>query len=303
MRGAQFSELAAFAAVAEQRGFAKAAVRLGVSKSSLSHALRSLEERLGVRLLNRTTRSVAPTEAGERLLARLRPAMDDLDAALEAVNAFRDRPAGRLRLTVAPPAIDMVIAPALPRFLAENPEVSVEVVADGGLADIVAGRFDAGIRPGERVEQDMVAVRVSDPLDALVFGSPAYFARRGRPEAPEDLRGHDCIRIGLPSGATLPWAFERDGERFEIAVTGSLTVNHEGLAIRAAMDGLGLCLFPDAMLAGPIASGALEPVLAEFAAKADSLFLYYSSRRHTPAPLRAFIDRLQEDLKARRRAG
>ncbi len=302
MRGSEFTELAAFVAVAERRSFARAAVELGVSKSALSHALRSLEERLGVRLLNRTTRSVAPTEVGEQLLARLRPAMDDLDGALETVNAFRDKPAGRLRLNVAPPAVDMVLARSLPRFLAEHPQVSVEVSVDAALADVVEGRFDAGIRSGERVEQDMVAVRVSDPMRVVTCASPAYFERRGRPERPEDLAGHDCICIRLPSGATLPWTFERNGERLEIAVSGPLVVNHEWLAIRAMRDGLGLCQFPAEMLADEIAAGRLRTVLGEFDATASGLFLYYPSRRQTPAPLRAFVERLQEDLKARRAA-
>ena len=205
MRGPGLADMSAFVTIAEERSFAKAATRLGVSPSTLSETLRKLEERLGVRLLDRTTRSVAPTEAGERLLARLRPLLEDYEAALEAINDFRDKPAGLLRLTVAPPAADFVLAPLVARFLAQYPEISLEIVVDSALTDIVAGRFDAGIRPGERLERDMIAVRVSDELKYAVVASPDYLARR-RPENPQTLAAHNCIRIRLPSGGFIPLA-------------------------------------------------------------------------------------------------
>jgi DNA-binding transcriptional LysR family regulator len=224
----------AFLTVAERRSFAKAAVQLGISRSRLSETIRALEDKLSVRLLNRTTRSVAPTAVGERLLARLRPLLDDFDSALDSINAFRDKPAGRLRLTVLPPAANLMLAPLLSRFLAQYPAIDLEISIDAALTDIVAGRFDAGIRPGERVERDMIAVRIGEEMRGVLVAAPDYLARHPRPTTPRDLETHSCIRFRFPSGVIAPWHFEKKGKQVEVAVEGRLTVNDEELAIRAA---------------------------------------------------------------------
>lgn len=300
MRGPALADMSAFAAVAEERSFAKAASRLGVSPSTLSETLRRLEERLRVRLLDRTTRSVAPTEAGERLLARLRPLLDDYEAALEAINDFRDKPGGLLRLTVAPPAADFVLAPLVAQFLADYPEISLEIAVDSALTDIVAGRFDAGIRIGERLERDMIAVRVSDELKQVVVASPSYLARRGRPESPQALAAHNCIRIRLPSGAYFSWRFQIKGKAIEVAVDGTLMVNDAGLALRAACDGVGLLQVPLDYAVPLLADGRLVAVLEGWAAAPFAgFFLYYSSRRQLRAPLQALVDFLRKAVKTR----
>src|SRR5215813_6563840 len=205
MRGTEFAELSAFVEVAEQRNFARAAAQLGIAPSTLSQTVRALEERLGVRLLNRTTRSVAPTEAGERMLSQLRPLLDGFDAAIESVNAFRDRPAGHLRLTVPPPVAKFTLAPILARFLAKYPEITLEISVDAGMVDIVAGRFDAGFRRGNVIARDMIAVRVTDDMRQVAVASPDYIARHGRPRVPADLQAHNCIRFRLPGGGFIPW--------------------------------------------------------------------------------------------------
>jgi len=307
MTNLPIDEMAAFALVAEHKSFAKAAVALGVSRSALSHTMRALEERLGVRLLNRTTRSVAPTDAGERLLARLRPALDEIGAAVEEINTYRDSPAGSLRLTVLPLATRTVVAPMLARFMAAYPQIRVEISSDGALRDIVRDRFDAGIRPGERVERDMVVVPVSGPIRLAVVASPEYLARKGTPRTPRDLQEHDCIRLRLPSsGGLFPWRFASarrgqdatGGETFEVAVDGRLIANDTDLIIRAALDGAGIAYVAGENLDAAIAEGRLVRLLADWTPPLSGLYLYYPSRRQVPRPLRAFID----FLKAERRA-
>jgi DNA-binding transcriptional LysR family regulator len=304
MPGPGLAEINAFIAIAEQKSFVKAASRLGVSPSTLSETLRRLEERLGVRLLERTTRSVAATEAGERLLTRLRPVLADYEAALESINDFRDKPSGHLRLTVAPPAADFVLAPMIGRFLAAYPEISVEIAVDSTLTDIVAGRFDAGIRPGERLERDMIAVRISDALKQVVVASPDYLARRGRPKTPRDLPAHNCIRIRLPSGAVFNWGFTAKGKGLEVAVEGTLIVNEIALALRATSDGAGLMQLPLDYAAPHLADGTLEAVLEDWAPPPiDGFFLYYPSRRQMRPPLKALVDFLRGAAKVDRRKG
>jgi DNA-binding transcriptional LysR family regulator len=207
MRGPELTEMNAFVTVAERRSFAKAAVQLGISRSRLSETIRELEGRLGVRLLNRTTRSVAPTAAGERLLAQIRPLLDDFNVAVESINAFRDKPAGLLRLTVLPPAASFMLAPLLSRFLAHYPAIDLEISVDAALTDIVAGRFDAGMRAGDRIERDMIAVRIGEEICGVVVATPGYLARHPRPTTPKDLGAHDCIRFRFPSGVIVPWRY------------------------------------------------------------------------------------------------
>jgi DNA-binding transcriptional LysR family regulator len=276
MRRSCFAELSAFVAVAEHGSFTKAAAQLGVSKGSLSHSIREIEERLGVRLLNRTTRSVAPTEAGERMLARLRPLFDDLEATVDEVNEFRDRPAGHLRLTMPRPVASFVIAPLLARFAAQYPEIIVDISVSPALTDIVAGRYDAGFRVGDRIGRDMIAVRVTDALRFVVAASPDYLAGHPAPEKPQDLHAHNCIRLRFPSGEFLPWRFVIDGKIQELEVEGSLIASDSDLLARAAVDGAETWMAPPS----------------------EGFFLYYPSRRQNLASLRAFIEFLRTNRRA-----
>jgi DNA-binding transcriptional LysR family regulator len=299
MRRPELGEMNAFVTVAQRCSFAKAAVQLGISRSRLSETIRGLEDSLGVRLLNRTTRSVAPTAAGERLLARLRPLLDDFDTVLESINAFRDKPAGLLRLTVLPPAANLMLAPLLSRFLAQYPAIDLEISVDAALTDIVAGRFDAGIRPGERVERDMIAVRIGEEMRGVLVAAPDYLARHPRPTSPRDLEAHSCIRFRFPSGMIAPWQFEKKGKQVEVAVEGRLTVNDEELAIRAAVDGVGVLYTALGYAAPEIKAGRLVPLLEDWRPRLAAIFLYYPSRRQIPLPLQAFIEFLRENLRAR----
>jgi DNA-binding transcriptional LysR family regulator len=297
MRAPELAEMNAFVAVAERRSFAKAAVQLAISRSRLSETIRGLEDRLGVRLLNRTTRSVAPTAAGERLLARLRPLLADFDAALDSVNAFRDKPAGLLRLTVPPPVASFMLAPLLSRFLAQYPAIDLEISVDAALTDIVAGRFDAGMRAGERVERDMIAVRIGEEIGGVVVAAPDYLARHPRPTTPRELETHNCIRFRFPSGMIVPWQFEKNGKQVEVAVEGRLTVNDPELAIRAALDGVGLLYTGLGYAAPEIKAGRLVPVLEDWRTHSAAIFLYYPSRRQVPVPLQVFMAFLRANLK------
>ena len=293
MTGPSLAETSAFVAVLEQKSFAKAAKQLGLSPPRVSEMLRKLEERLGVRLVERTTRSVAATAAGELLLARLRPVLDDYQGAFEALNEFRGKPAGTLRLAVAPQAADLVLAPVLARFLALCPEVTLEVFVVSAPTDIVAGRFDAGIRRRGRLERDMIAVRISAETQTVVAVAPAYLAQRGTPKTPRDLAGYECIRFRVASGALLPWRFRMKRRIFEAHVGGRLIVNTVALGVRAALDGSGLMYLPLAYVASDIAAGRLVTVLDGYALPADSFYVYYPSRRQTRAALTALVDFLR----------
>jgi DNA-binding transcriptional LysR family regulator len=292
-----FAEMNAFVAVAERSSFAKAARQLGVSRSALSETIRALEEKLGVRLLNRTTRSVAPTEVGERLLAELRPALDSFEAAVESINVFRDKPAGHLRLTVPRPAAKQMIEPILAKFLTAHPAITLEVVTDSALADIVRDRFDAGIRPGHRVEQDMIAVRIGDDARPTIVASPDYLAKHPRPKVPGDLREHNCFRQRFASGVIHRWEFEKRGKSLEVIVTGSLITSESDLTIRAALDGVGIARVPAIYVAPHIASKRLVPLLEDWTPRSVGFFLYYPSRRQMPAALQAFINALKAQLR------
>ena len=264
MRGTQFAEMSAFAAIAEQKSFAKASTLLGIGRSTLSQNLRSLEERLGVRLLNRTTRSVSLTEAGARLLARVRPALEELTAAADEAVDHRGTPSGLLRLVVQPPVATFMIAPMLARFMRAYPGIALDVAVIKMPGDIVQDNFDAGIRFGEQVERDMIAMRVVGEARFLVVGSPDYLARHPAPKSPRDLRDHDCIRNRLPNGAIFGWDFSKNGRVVHAAVTGRLIVNDIELSIRAVLDGLGLAYLLRDYIAADIAAGRLVPVLEDW---------------------------------------
>lgn len=302
MRTPNFAEVTAFITIADRRSFARAAKELGMAPSTLSQMIRGLEERLGIRLLNRTTRSVAPTEAGERLLSQLRPLLDDYAQILESLNAFRDKPAGSLRLTVPPPAASFVLAPRLAAFLQQYPEINLEISVDSGLVDIVAARFDAGIRIGERVERDMIAVRISDAVKFAVVAAPDYLAQHGTPETPYELQKHRCVRTRFSSNVLSPWRFAENGRVFEVEVHGPLITNDIDLAIRAAITGVGLCHLTTDYAARFVADGRLVTVLEEWMPPgASGFFLYYPSRRQTPAALQALIAFLRQDPQHPRR--
>lgn len=300
MRKASLAEMTAFVAVAERASFVKAATQLGVSRSSLSESLRALEERLGVRLINRTTRSVALTEAGERLLVQLRPLLNNFDAALESVNAFRGSPAGHLRITVPRPAARTVIEPILARFLQAHPAVTLEVSIDSAFSDIVRDRFDAGIRPGHRVERDMIAVRVGDDARPTVVASPDYLRRHGTPKEPTDLRAHNCTRMRLAGNVLQRWPFERRGKAIEVDVTGSLIAGDSSLAARLALDGLAIARIPYHVVEPHIAAKRLVPLLEDWRPRSVGFYLYYPSRRQMPAALQALIATLKAELSAQR---
>ena len=285
------ADLDAFAAVARQRSFRGAAILRGVSASTLSEAVRRLEARFGVRLLNRTTRSVTPTEAGARLLERLVPALGEVAAALDVVNGFRDSPTGTLRLNVPSIVARLILPPIVAGFLKAYPGITLEVVSDDSFIDVLAAGFDAGVRYDERLEQDMIAVPLGPRVQRFVTAAaPSYLAAHGRPAHPRDLLGHACIRHRFASGVTPLWEFERAGEIVRIIPRGPLVATSMDMEISAAIAGLGIISSFEEYLASALASGALEPVLAAWWQSFSGPFLYYASRRHMPVPLRAFID-------------
>ena len=291
---ADLGDLTALLAVARAGGFREAARLTGSSASSLSEAVRRLETKLGVRLLNRTTRSVAPTEAGARLIDRLGPALLEVDAALDVVNGFRDRPAGTLRLNVPISAVRLVLPRIVPPFLAAYPDIVLDIVADDSFVDMLAAGCDAGIRYDERLEQDMIAIPIGPRVQRYATAaSPAYLDRHGRPEHPRDLLDHACLRGRFASGAMPVWEFERDGEVVKVDPTGPLIVrigSAVDLAVDAAIAGTGVIQLFDDWLKPHIDSGALEPVLQSWWPRFSGPFLYYPGRRYLPAPLRAFVD-------------
>jgi DNA-binding transcriptional LysR family regulator len=282
-------DLSAFLAVARTRNFRRAALDERVSVSSLSQRLRDMEERLGVRLLNRTTRSVALTEAGELLLSRVGPAMSEVTDALERVRGLRGVPSGRLRINAPPPAVDLVLAPMVAPFLRAYPQVDLEIVGQSGFIDMVNAGYDAGVRYGEHLEQDMIAISLGPPQRYALVAAPGYLARHGRPKHPRDLLDHACIRIRLSSGAMLDWEFEKAGRAVKLSPAANLVVNHPGPAMRAACDGVGFWLTFWDHVRDAIASGALVSVLDDWCAPFPGPFLYYPSRRQPPPALAAFI--------------
>jgi len=285
MRRDELGDLAAFLAVAEERSFTRAAARLGTSQSALSHTVRRLEARLGLRLLTRTTRSVAPTEAGERLLETLRPAFDEIDARLAALSELRDKPAGTMRITTGQHAAETILWPALLRLLPHYPDVRVELSVDQALTDIVAERYDAGVRLGEQVARDMIAVRIGPDIRMAVVGAPAYFATRPKPKTPHDLTHHTCINLRFPTlGGLYAWEFEKDGRALNVRVDGPLVFNVMPMILKAATDGFGLAFVLEDQAAPLIADGRLLRVLADWCPPFPGYHLYYPSRRQlTPA--------------------
>lgn len=287
-------DIMAFIAVARERSFTRAAAKMGTSQSALSHTIRGLEARLGVRLLTRTTRSVAPTEAGERLLQTVAPRLDEIEAEMDALGELREKPAGSLRITTAEHAANTIIWPALERFLPQYPDISVEVAVNYGLVDIVAERFDIGIRLGEQVARDMIAVPIGPEVRMAVVGSPAYFTRRKKPKTLQDLTGHNCINLRLPThGGLMVWDFEKDGREVKVRVEGQVTATSGSQVLDAAMRGLGLGWLPEDMVLGHIADGTLIRVLEKWCKPFPGYHLYYPNRRQGAPALTALVEALR----------
>lgn len=289
MRIDQLNDLAAFRVVALERSFTRAAARLGVTQSALSQTLKRLEAELGVKLLVRTTRSVAPTYAGQQLLATLDPAMADIAASLDALKSQRDAPGGTIRITTGRHAADTVLWPALEELLPRHPDIHVEVSVDNDYVDIVAQRFDAGIRLGERLERDMVGIPIGPALRMAVVGAPAYFARHGRPQAPAELRDHRCIRFMRRDGTMPAWDFEKDGRKFAVKTDGGPVFNDGDLLVKAATAGLGVSYIMEDQVAGALADGTLERVLEDWCMPFPGYFLFYPDRRHPTTAFTVFV--------------
>lgn len=287
------ADLTAFAAIVTHRSFRKAADELRLSPSTLSHLMRALEGSMGVRLLHRTTRSVSPTEAGKRLVERLRPVLRDLGGALAEVDAARSRPGGTLRINANETAARLLLGSAVPAFLARYPDMSLDLVTDGRLIDIVAEGFDAGVRLGEAVPQDMVAVRLGGDTRFVAVAAPAYLSAHPPPQTPDGLKGHACIRVRMPSGKLYRWEFAKHGQALTVDVPGPLTLDHIGLMADAAEAGLGIAYVPEQAVQSRIEHGTLATVLDDWCPLIPGLCLYYPGHRHVPSGLRAFIEVLQ----------
>lgn len=289
-----FSDLLAFRAVATERSFTRAAAQMGVSTSAVSHTVRNLEERLGIRLLHRTTRNVVPTQAGERLLQSVGILFDGLDAELASLSDLRDRPSGMIRITTSAHAARTILEPALVPLLTSYPDLKVELSADSGFVDIVAERFDAGVRLGETVAQDMIAVRIGPDMRMAAAASPAYLARHGVPSTPHDLGQHNCINLRFPTyGGLYAWEFEKDGRALNVRVDGQMTVNDTSLALQAAMDGLGVAYITDDQVLPLLADGRLVRVLEDWCPPFSGYHLYYPSRRQHSSGFTALIEALR----------
>ncbi len=285
MKRETVNDLLAFVAVAREGSFTRAAAKLGVSQSALSHAIRGLEERLGIRLLARTTRKVAPTEAGERLLRSVGPRLDEIETELAALAELRDKPAGTIRITAAEYPADTILWPAIARLLPDYPDIKVEIMVDYGLTDIVAERYDAGVRTGEQVAKDMIAVRIGPDIRTAVVGAPSYFAGRPPPRVPQDLAQHNCINLRLPTyGGLYAWEFEKGKREVKVHVEGQLVFNNLSLRLNAALAGRGLAYLPEPLVQPHLAAGRLVRVLADWCPPYSGFHLYYPSRRQpTPA--------------------
>jgi DNA-binding transcriptional LysR family regulator len=289
-----FNDLVAFVMVAREESFTKAAVKLGVSQSALSQTVRGLEERLGLRLLTRTTRRVSPTAAGERLLRIAGPRFEEIQTELAALAEMRDKPAGTVRITSGEHAAISVLAPALEKFLPDNPDVNVEITVDYGLTDIVAERYDAGVRLGEQLAKDMIAIRIGPEMRMAVVGAPSYFRQNPWPEVPQDLTGHNCIQIRMPThGNILSWEFEKDRHELKVRVEGQLVFNNIAMRLDAVRRGLGLAYMPEDQVADLIASGEVVRVLEDWCAPFSGYHLYYPNRRHTSPAFALVVEALR----------
>lgn len=294
MQRGNLDDLVAFLAVARERSFTKAAAKLGVSQSALSHTIRDLEARLGVRLLTRTTRSVSPTEAGERLLGTVGPRFEEIEAELTAVSELREKPAGTIRMTATDYAADTILWPKLTKFLQQYPDIKVEITIDYGLTDIVAGRFDAGVRSGEQVAKDMIAVRIGPDMRVAVVGAPAYFRTRSEPKKPQDLIAHNCINLRLPThGGLYAWEFEKGARELKVRAEGQLIFNGTFQMLNAALAGFGLAYVPEDLAQPYIAKGRLKRVLEDWCPPYSGYHLYYPSRRQSSAAFALLVDALR----------
>lgn len=288
------NDLLAFLAVARERSFTKAAAKLGVSPSALSHTLGALEARLGLRLLNRTTRSVAPTETGQRLLASIGPRFEEIEAELAALSELREKPAGTIRITAADYAANMILLPKLAKFLPKYPDIKVELSTDDRLVDIVAERFDAGVRDGEQVAKDMIAVRIGPDQRMAVVGAPAYFAKRSMPKKPQDLTDHNCINLRLPTrGGLYAWQFEKGKRKMNVHVEGQLVFNRPASMLNAALAGLGLAYLLEDVVRSYLDSGRLKRVLDDWCPPFPGFHLYYPSRRQSSPAFALLVDTLR----------
>jgi len=294
MKRHKINDLQAFVAVARDQSFTKAATKLGVTPSALSHTMRGLEERLGVRLLARTTRNVSPTEAGERLMRSIAPLFDQIVVEVEALGELRDKPAGTIRITCTDDSIEMSVRPMLAEFLREYPDITLEFYVDYGFTNVVEERFDAGIRLGEAISKDMIAARIGPDWRLVVVGAPDYFDRNPLPETPYDLTGHSCINIRhRPSGAIYAWEFEKDGQEFTIKAEGQLVFNSMVHVINAAVDGIGLAYVTENLAAPFIADGRLEVILSDWSPYFSGFHLYYPNRRQTSPAFSALVEALR----------
>jgi DNA-binding transcriptional LysR family regulator len=292
-------DLIAFLAVARERSFTRAAASLGVSPSALSHTMRGLEERLGLQLLTRTTRSVSPTKAGERLLRTVAPHFDGIEEALAALTELRDKPAGALRLVANDHAAETILWPAVERLQRDYPDITIEIDVDNGLADIVAGRYHAGVRLGERVDKDMIAVRISPDLRMAVVGAPSYFARHPKPRSPKDLTAHACINLRLPTlGGFYVWEFEKGGKETKVRVEGPLAFNSSKLVVEAALAASGLAFVLEDRVKAHLKSGKLIRVLADWCPSFSGYYLYYPSRRQPTPAFTLIVEALRRSSKA-----
>ena len=287
------NDLQAFLAVAREQSFTKAATKLGVSQSALSHTVRGLEAQLGLRLLTRTTRSVAPTAAGERLLTTMGPLLDEIEAGMVALSEFREKPAGTIRITTGEHAAHAVLWPALERLLPDYPDIKVELDINNGMTDIVAGRYDAGVRLGEQVAKDMVAVRIGPDARMAIVGAPSYFTTRPRPRTPQDLTAHDCINLRMPSGGLLAWEFDKAGREVKVRVEGRLVFNNTLMALEAAVGGYGLAYLLEDRVQACLADGRLVRVLADWCSPFSGYHLYYPSRRQPTQVFALLVDALR----------
>ena len=288
------NDLLAFLAVARERSFTRAAAKLGVSQSALSHTISGLEARLGLRLLTRTTRSVSPTEAGERLLRTVGHRFEEIEAELEALSELRDKPAGTIRITSIDYAADTILLPKIAKLLPEYPDIKVEIIVDYGLTDIVAERYDAGVRSGEQVAKDMIAVRIGPDMRMAVVGAPSYFAKRSLPKKPQDLTDHNCINLRLPTyGGLYAWEFEKSGRELKVRVEGQLIFNGTAQMLNAALAGFGLAYVPEDVAQPHLAQGRLKRVLDDWCPPFPGYHLYYPSRRHSSPAFALLVDALR----------